>query len=617
MSSTPTLERPQVPTIEKAPQTAPFNGGGKTESTRRYWVLLVVALALVLGGSLLAWAFDTVGWTVTVKDVRTIGRDGALLSGRLYIPPGVTGKNPAPAVFFMMGNDADPDKYSSYSIELSRRGYVVFNYALRGQAWSDAQVLGGPGQPPDPYSFGGPEGLSYLRSLDIVDPQNIAMAAHSMGGNAISFAADAYPEGYRSMVFIGSTPGTKVKDTKWPRNIAIISGVDDSPALSLASVLPLFGMSDVGQMQAGKLYGSIENGTGRVLWFAPAVHNMESVSPTAVADAVDWIQRTVKAPNQIDASNQIWYWRYVGTSISFVGAIFLMLVVGALLLETPFFKPLAERVPQFMGARGRNWWLGAILTAVIPVAGVFYFTNVLADRLGLWGLWPIRRATGILGWMVIVGVITVILLLINHFVLKTDRGATAVNYGLTWEGKGIDWGKIGKSLLLAICVLAPIYLLLSVIYPWLLVDFRMWNEVLKLLTPDRFFRVVRYAVPFALFYIVFAANLHGFLRPKDGSASLMRETLVNIAIVAPWYYLWWFVIGPPPSYLAATNIRLFDPGVLGPFFWAFTPIMAMVAVISTYFFRKTGRVYVGAFISAILLAWMLLTMLSAGTAPGM
>jgi len=150
----------------------------------------------------------------------------------------VTGQNPAPAVFFMMGNDADPDKYSSYAIELSRRGYVVFNYALRGQAFSDAQVLGGPGQPPDPYSFGGPEGLNFLRSLDIVDPKNIAMAAHSMGGNAVSYAADAYPDGYRSIVFIGSGPGTKVKDTKWPRNIAYVSGVDDSPALSPQSVLP-------------------------------------------------------------------------------------------------------------------------------------------------------------------------------------------------------------------------------------------------------------------------------------------------------------------------------------------------------------------------------------------
>jgi len=55
-------------------------------NSRKYWKLLLVALALVLGGSLFAWAFDTVGWTVTVKDVRFIGRDGALLHGRLYIP---------------------------------------------------------------------------------------------------------------------------------------------------------------------------------------------------------------------------------------------------------------------------------------------------------------------------------------------------------------------------------------------------------------------------------------------------------------------------------------------------------------------------------------------------
>jgi len=162
---------------------------------------------------------------------------------------------------------------------------------------------------------------------------------------------------------------------------------------------------------------------------------MESVSPTAVAYTIDWVQRTVTPPRPIDPSNMIWYWRYVGTSVAFVGAIFLMLVVGALLLQTSFFKPLVEQPPQFKGAQGRDWWLGAILTAAIPVVGVFFFADITADRLGLWGLWPIRRATAALGWALICGAITVILLLVNHFVLRTDRGATATNYGLAWEGK--------------------------------------------------------------------------------------------------------------------------------------------------------------------------------------
>jgi hypothetical protein len=138
----------------------------------------------------------------------------------------------------------------------------------------------------------------------------------------------------------------------------------------------------------------------------------------------------------------------------------------------------------------------------------------------------------------------------------------------------------------------------------------MWNEVLKLLTPARFVRVLKYAPPFALFFIVLGANLHGFLRAKGGTASVVREILTNVAIVAPWYYVWWIWVGPAPSYLV-NHLVPFDRGALYPFTWAFTPIMAAVAVISTYFYRKTGKVYTGAFLCAILIPWMLLTMITA------
>jgi len=37
--------------------------------------------------------------------------------------------------------------------------------------------------------------------------------------------------------------------------------------------------------------------------------------------------------------------------------------------------------------------------------------------------------------------------------------------------------------------------------------------------------------------------------------------------------------------------------------WAFPPTLAIVAAISTYYYHKTGRVYVGAFLNALLVVW--------------
>jgi hypothetical protein len=36
----------------------------------------------------------------------------------------------------------------------------------------------------------------------------------------------------------------------------------------------------------------------------------------------------------------------------------------------------------------------------------------------------------------------------------------------------------------------------------------------------------------------------------------------------------------------------------------FLPIFTMVALVSTYYFRKTGHIFVGSFINAMLITWI-------------
>ncbi|MGA2468315.1 MAG: hypothetical protein ABSH06_28725 [Thermodesulfobacteriota bacterium] len=39
--------------------------------------------------------------------------------------------------------------------------------------------------------------------------------------------------------------------------------------------------------------------------------------------------------------------------------------------------------------------------------------------------------------------------------------------------------------------------------------------------------------------------------------------------------------------------------------YQFIPILAIVALVSTYFFRKTGHIYVGSFLNAMLVTWII------------
>jgi pimeloyl-ACP methyl ester carboxylesterase len=572
-------------------------------NSSKHWRLLVLALVIIFCGSLLTWSIDTLGGNVAVKLVDFVGDNGTLLHGRLYIPKGVTSENPAPAVLFIHGGDASSDKYSMYSVEFARRGYVVFNFDQRGHAFSEGLPL-----QLQEYGYGGPEALRFLHGLDIVDPNNIALAGHSMGGSAVGAAAFIYPDYYKSIFFIGSTsPVLEGYDPSTLKNVGYNCGMDDGCKYregTMDVLAAMFGFDNIASVEGGKMYGSIEDGTARLLNYVKTVHNAEYIYPPSIANTIDWIQKTVTPPKNIPPTNQIWIWRYIGSTIALGGAIFFMLMVGALLLQTSFFKPLAEPLPEFKGPQGRNWWIAAVVTAVVAPATLFYFHGLTAKSVGK--LWEYNRITGIMGWTVLVAVVTVILLLVNHYMFKGDHDATPYNYGVTWKEKLIDWGKIGKSVLLAICIIASTYLVVAITYHTLKIDFRMWNEGLRLLTLRRVGDLLKYVIPFALGYIAFAANLHGLLRAKGGSASLGREMLTNILIIAPWYYLWAIWRGPLAYISNHPGGPSFAQGFMVHWFWALPPVMLVWTVISTYFYRKTGKVYVGAFLNAIFVCWVIL-----------
>jgi len=573
------------------------------KNNKKLWGNFILSLLIILGGSLLTWYMDTSGGTVKVKLTDFVGENGNLMHARLYIPSGVTSVNPAPGVLFMHGGDASSDKYSMFSVELSRRGYVVLNLDMRGHGFSEGPAELPFGGTPE-HGMGGPDGLKYLRSLDIVDKENIAIAGHSMGGSATEYAAMRYPEDYSSIVLIGAQPNPAIASTQ--RNTAVIIALDDTQlsggSESSKVYLPFTGLNNVEEIESGKIYGSIEDGTARVIYNINTVHNAEYITPEVIEKTVDWIQKTINSPNYIEPSNQVWFWRYIGSTIALGGAIFFMLRLGALLLSTSYFKTLIDPLPEFKGFKGKSWWLPAFLTAVIGPATLFFFHGLTAKSPAIW---PYARITGIMGWTFLVAIVTVALILFNKFVSKGLKDITADNLGLTWKKK-FDWVKIGKSLLLAISVIACTYLLVAIVYDVFHIDFRMWNEGLRLMTLSRIGSVVAYVVPFMLAYIIFSANLHGLLRPNNGTASFSKELITNILIMAPWYYVWAIWWGPFEYLKTHPGGPPFATGFMQHWFWALVPVMIMWTVISTYFYRKTGKVYVGAFINGLFVCWVIL-----------
>src|ERR1700686_3885968 len=155
---------------------------------RRRWSLAIAGLILILAGGLLAYFTQTAGG-IRIEDVRFKGAKGNTMSALLYIPPNATAQPPAPGILAVHGYINTRETQSPFAIEFARRGYVVLALDQRGHGYSGGAAT--------TKGFGGPEGLTYLRSLPFVDKDQIGLEGHSMGGWTVLAAAAVMPDAYR------------------------------------------------------------------------------------------------------------------------------------------------------------------------------------------------------------------------------------------------------------------------------------------------------------------------------------------------------------------------------------------------------------------------------------
>ncbi len=594
-------------------------------NSRNAWILLIVALVLMIGGSLLGAYINSGAGTATVKEIKIYGTNGYVLSAYLYTPAGVTAQKPAPAILAFHGLNNQKNYMANTALEFARRGFVVLNVDMTGHGYSN----GANGE----NAYGGPDALKYLRTLAIVDKNNIGIVGMSQGGfGPLTTAAQAIPDGYSSLFYMESecnAPGSpSVAGCKGFKNAAynigtatelgIMVGANQGSDVPNAPVVKaFFGISDT--VKVGQLYGSIADGTARILYQPYEEHAGSTDSPVAIGNAIEWMERTLKGGNPLPPSDQIWGWKFLGTAAALLGAFLFLFAMGALLLQTPLFASLVEAMPEYKGFTGLGWWIGAFITTAIGPLLYLWVWNTIGTGGGPVPpntLWPQNFTNVYMVWSVIVGAIAIVLILVNHFVFTKKQGATAVNYGLTWEGRGVDWGQIAKSLLLAVAILFPLYLLLLFINSVFLVDFRAWVVSLMPMSPVRFQAFLGYLIPFAIFFIPEGIIFAAFIRPNQGHASLAREMVIN-AIVLTLGALVWVLLAYVPLFSGSQNI--FGPGAGGGlgaiYYLPLIVLWPLVACLYTYFFRKTGRVYTGVFLVTLFMVWTLAAFGDFGIVP--
>jgi hypothetical protein len=579
----------------------------------------MIALILMLGGSLLGSFINTGAGAATVKDVKIRGTDGYIISAYLYTPKTASPDKPAPGILMFHGLNNQKNYMSNTALEFARRGYVVLSADMTGHGLSN----GANGE----NGYGGIEALNYLLSQSVVDKSNVGLVGMSQGGfGPVTIAANAMPDAYKSIFYMESecsAPGSPdISPCVNLKNIAFNIGtvtelagmvlVGSGPQVTTSPVVqPVFNTEE--PINVGQVYGSIADGTARILYQPWENHPGSTDAPAAIGNAIDWMQQTLEGGTGLAPAKQIWGWKLFGTAIALLGAFLFLFPMGSLLLESTYFKSLAETVPEYKGFKGTGWVIAALITTALgPLLYVWVFQNMF---FAAWvtpnSLWPQNFTNIYMVWSVLVGVIAIALILVNHFVFTKKQGATAANYGLTTSGMGVEWNKIWKALLLAILVLLPVYVILVFTTSVLKMDFRAWVVALMPMTSTRFSAFLGYLIPFAIYFVPQGILFAGFLRVNNGKASLAREMITNAIVLTLGAVVWLLLFYVPIMVQAPLIIK--GSGMLGPlaagmgaiYYIPLVVLWPLVACLYTYFFRKTGRVYTGIFLVTLFMVWYL------------
>lgn len=541
---------------------------------------------IILIGALLAHFIQTSGG-VSIRDLRFNGQNGQVLSGLLYVPPGVSAENKAPAILAVHGYFNSRETQDGFAIEFARRGYVVLALDQGGHGYSDPPAFAN--------GFGGPGGLAYLRSLDFVDTDNIGLEGHSMGGWTVLAAAAAMPDAYKAVVLQGSSTGApfaKEADTSWPRNLAVVFskfdefsgtmwGVPTAQEVPTSTKLQTaFGVTE--PVVIGQLYGDIANGTARILQQPNTTHPGNHLSPEAIGDAITWFDQTLEGAQPIPADNQIWFWKEIGTLIALVGFVVLMAGTFDMLLKTQAFAHLRkEPAGAAYDKRNGKWWLQFALATLIPVLTYYPFFYWATLVFPASAILPQSFTSQIVLWAVLNGIIVLAL----GLVFKGNKV----------EGRGDIWG----SVLIALATVGIGYLVVAATDFLFKVDFRFWVVALKPLDLIRTKIALVYLIPFTAYFILAMRGLHTGLSVRTDSR--VAQYLSNIAVMIVGFIL--FLGFQYLTLLFTGHLFSMNESLTTVIGMQFVPLLAIVAFLSTFAWRRTGSYLPGAFINALFVTW--------------
>jgi len=373
-----------------------------------------------------------------------------------------------------------------------------------------------------------------------------------------------------------------------------------------------------------KTYGSFNDGSARRMELLETNHRLTTHDSHGLSAAMDWFTASLNVKTDLPAVNHVHMIRETLVLLSMLAALVSMLPLFLILGRLKFFANLSQPLSgEAMILSPRSRWSAALIS--ILISGItFPFLSQLGH-----GLLPVPEnifrmtaGNGFITWLTFLMLVSLIMLLVWY---RRGKGKQ-MGWSLSDLGLGGRYEKdieislpskrpgriIPKAVLMAFILSAVMYALVCVTTGLFKLELRFIWPLFRPFTPLRFGQFLVYLPFYAAFFTVNAgAKLYGQLRLPEYSCPFRTQLvwwlysvlvmLGGVFIIALIEYIPFFMgMGPGVD-------LLFTPLFGGPFMSVMIlliPQFALFFFLSTWLFRKSGTVYTGSFVLAILACWV-------------
>ncbi len=603
-------------------------------STQKDIRLLAAMVATVLLASGLASIVQTSGGRVSVQGIKLPTEHGQWVVADIFKPNSATEESPAPLVIVVPGFQRSKETMSNISLELARRGFVTIAidpYAQGGSSSARSQ------QAATTEGYGMFAFVNYAHDtphLNYIDQGRIGATGHSAGGNAAIRGAQHFGKLAKRTGKPSKLHSVFVSGYVLTLTDRVLKSVDSNVGLSYAyydegayrnalengdmrrapEALRLINSGrspsdpDLERVEIGHYYGDQETRSLRVVHNERLLHPFQPYDVTAIANQIEYFQRVFDVASPISPRDQIWYWKELLTLASAVAGMAAIVPIGRFALRTPAFQSLEHTVPEPLprpqgAGRGVFWGVFAFSAMVacftyIPMAELSQTLFVAATNREATWFFPQRMNNGVMLWAVINGLVGFAVFFLVYRLFGRSHG---VRRGM-W-GAQTSPGELAKTFALA-CVLATCFFgLLFAVYYFLHVDYRFVFFGARTFQPSTILLLCMYGIPFYVFFLSNALRVNGAMRlagQPEWRSMLLAAVANSLGLV--------LILLVQYSVFAWTGTVFWTDGWLYVnLLFAVVPTMFVLPYFQRYFFRMTGRIYLGSMTMCLIFITILLS----------